>query len=94
MYNSVNPILGLQAKYNEDDYKKFVTAKKYKGLNKNLIIGLSNLLYKIELTDREKKLLWKSFRKNKKMLESMNMKKKNFDFSIIETVCEALKFKR
>lgn len=90
----VNPILGLQAKYNEEDYKKFVTAKNYKGLNKNLIIGLSNLLYKIELTDRDKKLLWKSFRKNKKMLESMNMKKKDFDFSIIEKVCEALRFKR
>lgn len=89
----VNPILGLQAKYNEDDYNKFITAKRYKGLNKNLIIGLSNLLYKIELNDKDKKILWKSFKKNKKLLESMNMKKKDFEFSVIETVYEALKFK-
>lgn len=89
----VNPILGLQAKYNEEDYKKFIVTKRYKGLNKNLIISLSNLLYKIKLDDKDKKLLWKSFRKNKKMLKSLNMQKKEFEYSVIEIVCEALKFK-
>lgn len=90
----VNPILGLQAKYNEEDYRKFVVAKKYQGLNRNLIVALANLLYKIELSDSDKKLLWKSFRKNKKMLENFNIKKKDFDFAVIEKVCEALEFKK
>lgn len=90
----VNPILGLQAKYNEEDYRKFVVAKKYQGLNRNLIVALANLLYKIELSNSDKKLLWKSFRKNKKMLENFNIKKKDFDFAVIEKVCEALEFKK
>lgn len=90
----VNPILGLQAKYNEEDYRKFVVAKKYQGLNRNLIVALANLLYKIELSDSDKKLLWKSFRKNKKMLENFNIKKKDFDFAVIEKVCEALELKK
>lgn len=90
----VNPILGLQAKYNEEDYRKFVVAKKYQGLNSNLIVALANLLYKIELSDRDKKLLWKSFRKNKKMLENFNIKKNDFDFAVIEKVYEALEFKK
>lgn len=89
----VNPILGLQAKYGEEDYKKFISAKKYKANNKEIIIVLSNLLFNIELGERDKKLLWKSFMKNKKMLASLNMKKKEFEFSIIEKVCEALKYK-
>lgn len=89
----VNPILGLQPKYNDDDYKKFVDFKKYRGLNKDIIIFLTNLLYKIPLEEKDKKLLWKSFRKNKKMLESFNIEKKNFEFSNIEISCEALSHK-
>ena len=89
----VNPILGLQAKYSESDYKKFINAKKYSGLKKDVIIFLTNLLYKIKLDDKDKKLLWKSFRKNKKMLESLGIDKSDFDFAIFEKACEALKFK-
>ena len=89
----VNPILGLQAKYNENDYEKFVKAKNFRSFNKNIIIALSNLLFKIDLDERDKRLLWKTFKKNKKMLKSMNIKKKDFEFSIIEKVCEALEYK-
>ena len=35
---------------------------------KLLIVSLANFLYKIDLNERDKKLLWKSLRKNKKML--------------------------
>lgn len=80
----INPILGLQAKYNEDDYKKFVAEKEHRDLDKNVIIALSNLLYKIELNDKDKKLLWKSFKKNKKMLTSMNMKKRILSFQLLK----------
>lgn len=89
----VNPILGLQAKYNKKDYDRFISANKYNDLNGDVIIALSNLLYKIELTDKDKKLLWKSLKKNKKMLSSMNMKKADFEYSIIDTAYEALQYK-
>lgn len=95
----VNAIQGLQPKYSENDLNDFVGWKDRKSDTsicldyKELIIGLSNFLYKIELNDRDKKLLWKSFRKNKKMLESLNIKKKDFKIEILGVVCEALEYK-
>lgn len=95
----VNPILGLQPKYTEEDFSKFISegiGKAYEVLcssYKDLIIALSNLLYKIKLDDKDKKLLWKSFKKNKKFLSSMNISKKEFDDIIFDIVCEALYFK-
>ncbi|ARK30094.1 hypothetical protein [Halalkalibacter krulwichiae] len=95
----VNPILGLQPKYNEEDFSKFITEGNGKAnevlcsSHKDLIIALSNLLYKIKLDDKDKKLLWKSFRKNKKFLSSMNTSKKEFDYIILDIVCEALYFR-
>lgn len=95
----VNPILGLNPKYDESDFNKFVT----KGLksshknqcfkNKNLIITLSNLLYKIDLDSNDKKLLFKSFKMNKKFLEAMELSKKEFDISILDMVEKALIYK-
>ena len=56
-------------------------------------MSLANLLYKIEINDRDKKLLWKSLRKNKKMLKSMDISKKEFDLDIMSVILEALSFK-
>ena len=53
---------------------------------------MANLLYKISLDDKDKKLLWKTFKKNKKMLESLELSKKEFDFMIIDKATEALDF--
>nr|WP_263326073.1 hypothetical protein [Neobacillus sp. Marseille-Q6967] len=95
----VNPILGLQPKYNEEDFSKFISEGNGKAnevlcsSHKDLIIALSNLLYKIKLDDKDKKLLWKSFKKNKKFLSSMNISKKEFDDIILDIVCEALYFR-
>lgn len=89
----VNPILGLQPKYNEEDFSKFISDCNRKTINKDLIIALSNLLYKIKLDNKDKQLLWKSFKKNKKFLASMNISKKEFDYVIFDEVCEALDFK-
>ena len=61
---------------------------------KQIIVLLSNLLFKIEMDDKDKKLLWKSFKGNKKFLESVGMKKKEFDFSIMTMVSDALKSKQ
>ena len=95
----VNPILGLLPKYSEADFEAFVShepdkakAKQYSDY-KMLFITLANLLYKIGLDERDKKLLWKSFRQNKEMLKSMNISKKEFDMEIMNAVTNALCYK-
>lgn len=95
----VNPVLGLQPKYSESDFNKYTAWKNKKASSevcsnhKELIISLANFLYKIELNDKDKKLLWKSLRKNKKLLMSMNESKKEFDFELMEVVFDALKYR-
>ena len=95
----VNPILGLLPKYSEADFDVFIShepdkakAKQYSDY-KMLFITLANLLYKIGLDERDKKLLWKSFRQNKEMLKSMNISKKEFDMEIMNAVINALCYK-
>lgn len=92
----VDPILGLNPKYTEDDYKAFCTIKKaeqkkYVVSHKPMIITLCNLLYKITLDDKDKKLLTKSLRKNKEFLKSIGMVKKEFSLDDITLVENALK---
>ena len=53
----------------KDRKAKKSTCEEYK----DFIVSLANLLYKIDLDDKDKKLLWKSLRKNKNMLKSMDM---------------------
>ena len=89
-----NPIIGLMPKYSAEDYEKFLSSRakkddKYKGV----IISLANLLYKIELDKSDTKLLYKSFRNNKKLLKSMNTSKKEFDSSLMNEVIDALDYK-
>ena len=95
----VNPILGLLPKYTEKDFDEFAsketdenTAKWYSDY-RLLIVSLANFLYKIELNERDKKLLWKSLRKNKKMLKPLGVSKKEFGVEIIAAVIEALNYK-
>jgi hypothetical protein len=95
----VNPIKGVQPKYSESDYNEFVNytgrktqdelCKEYKGL----IISLANFLYKIDMNDRDKKLLWKTLRNNKELLKSMEVSKKDFSIEVIDAVTEALDYK-
>lgn len=95
----INPIKGLLPKFSEEDFESFISWKDKKANNeicreyKDFIISLANLLYKIELDVRDKKLLWKSLRTNKKMLKSMDISKKEFDVNIMNTIMEALDFK-
>ncbi len=91
----VNPIVGLQPKFDISDLEQFITFNKEKIDDKQaaLIISLSNLLYKINLDEKDKKLLWKSFKGNKKFLSSIEMSKRNFQFTIMETVGKALRYK-
>ncbi len=94
----VNPIKGIQPKYVESDYDNFINNSTRKAEDelckehKDMIISLANFLYKIELNDRDKKLLWKSLRKNKKLLKSMEVTKKEFSIDVIDAVLEALNY--
>ena len=95
----VNPIQGLLPKFSEEDFDSFMSWKD-REINKetctehkDFIVYLANLLYKIELYDRDKKLLWKSLRNNKKMLKSMDISRKEFDLDIMNAIMEALNFK-
>jgi len=91
----VNPITGLQPKYDEIDLAEYIafSKKKIEDKQKSLIISLCNLLYKINLDEKDKKLLWKSLKGNKKFLSSIGMSKKDFECSIIETVSDVLEYK-
>lgn len=94
----VNPIMGLQPKFSDNEFDNFLFWKCRKSNKmlcndfKSLIISLSNLLYKIDLSDEDKKILFKTFRKNKKMLSALEIKKKDFTFDIINAVEEALSY--
>lgn len=95
----VNPIQGLLPKFSEEDFDSFMSWKD-REINKetctehkDFIVSLANLLYKIELYDRDKKLLWKSLRNNKKMIKSMDISRKEFGLDIMNAIMEALNFK-
>lgn len=94
----VNPIMGLQPKFSDNEFDNFLSWKGRKSDEtlcndfKSLIVSLSNLLYKIDLDDKDKKLLFKTFRKNKKMLSALKIKKKDFTLDIINAVEEALSY--
>ena len=65
-----NRIIGIQAKYTEEDYNSYLSwrekpLKESKDDNtKKLVVCLCNLLFKIDLNERDKKLLRKSIKKN------------------------------
>lgn len=93
----INPIIGLQPKYADKDYEQFLFDLScipgiYRQF-KDLIIGLSNLLYSIPLDEKDSKLLIKSLKKNKKFLSVMKVGKKDFDNSILTAVEKCLKYK-
>lgn len=95
----INPIKGLKAKFSQEDFDSFMDMKSkdtdisiYED-SKDLIISLTNMLYKIELDEETKILLWKSLRKNKDMLKSNGISKKEFDIGTMDIVFEALEFK-
>ena len=73
----VNPIMALQPDFSEEDFELFFQKHpKLTGYkcHKNLLIGLANLLYLIHTTESERKLLAKTFRKNKEFCDKMKLK--------------------
>lgn len=92
----VNPIQGLLPKFSEADFIQLKNSEGERNMYneyKDVIISLSNLLYKIELDERDKILLCKSIRKNKKMLQTMKISKKEFDINMMNLILEVLQYK-
>lgn len=94
----VNPIRGLQPKYTEHDLKMLCASKDAVGVvrfmnHKDMYISMANLLYMIDLDEKDVKILAKALRKNKEFLSMANMSKKDFDDGDIYMVKHALKYK-
>lgn len=95
----VNPILGLKPKYSDEDFEDFMDTKEDKSDElfderyKNLIISIANLLYKVEMDKEDRKIFYKTIKRNKKFLESLKLSKKDLPSNIIDFVCESLEYK-
>ncbi len=93
------PIAGLQPKYTEEDYYRFLSIMYREGYpdsylkNKDAIVFLANLLFKIELNKKDIGILGRSFKADKKLLESLNTTKKDFDVVCVGLAVEAIEFK-
>lgn len=95
----VNPILGLQPKYSEKDLDNYlcchrVDPKCRKKTIRELLIYLANLLFDIKTDEKDRKLLAKSYRKDKTFLENMKLEKKDIDLDLLNLVDEILKYKK
>ena len=92
----VNPISGLQPQYTEKDFSKYMMWRGRKSDTlicreyKNIIIAFTNLLYEIPLDEKDKKLIWKSLRTNRKMLKALGIKKKELSDTVMKAVFEAI----
>lgn len=95
----VNPILGLQPKYSQQDfiaYTQMNSSTMKAGETVQLaeaIVFLSNLLYKIDLDEKDKKVIWKAICSNEELLKSMNLEKRDFKQSVMDQVEQALTYK-
>lgn len=95
----VNPILGLQPKYSLQDYIIYTqmnSSTPEAGETLQLaetIVFLSNLLYKIDLDEKDKKVIWKAICSNEELLKSMNLEKRDFKHSVMDQVEQALTYK-
>ena len=94
----VNPILGLQPKYSEQDFEKLCAAendinRKYFKEHKNLVVYMANLLYEIRLDDNDKKLFVMSLQKNKEFLSSVEISKKEIGVHDIDMIEKALNYR-
>lgn len=91
----INPIQGLQQKYTEEDFERFISkmtgeASIYYRKYKDVLIVLANQFFKISLDETDKSLLVKNFKNNKEFLAALNMEKSEFDIEIMQAVEKCL----
>ena len=58
--------------------------------NKDLIVYMANLLYKINTEESDRKLLSKSFRSNKEFRKKMKLEKRDLDLELFNIVNKVL----
>ena len=90
--------MGLQPKYSEKDLENYLSChkveEKYREKSiKELLIYMTNLLFDIKIDEKDRKLLAKSYRKDKKFLEDMKVEKKDIDLELFNMVDDVLKYK-
>lgn len=95
----VNPILGLQPNFSDEDFNKFISVfypcvdiRLYCESHKNIIIYMANLLYKIDIDESDRKLLAKSFMNNKDFIEKMRIDKKDINVEFFGVIDRILKY--
>ncbi len=95
----VNPILGLQPKYTEDDFEMFVAGisderriAHYRKCRR-LIVMLANLLYRVYINESDRKLLWKSLKCNDELLYACGLEKRDFDLAVVNAAIAGLSHK-
>ena len=95
----VNPILGLQPRYCEKDFDRFIDCSPQgPWLNndvhnkKDLIVYFANFLYNIDTDETDRKLLSKSFRKNKEFIQKMSVDKDALSLEFFNIVNKALEY--
>ena len=98
----INPIKGLLPKYTETDFNEYCDyvysvqgeeAIRWYFENKEMLIFLANYFYKINMDEKDQKLIYKSLKSNKEFLEARDIKKKDFPPVVIPIVHAALEFK-
>ena len=94
-----NPIQGVQPKYTKEDFERFLSIMYMTGYpdryirDEDVIVYLANLLYQIELDEKDKDLLGKSINSNKQLLKALNTTKRNFDENYVDLAKQAIDFK-
>lgn len=94
----INPIKGLLPNFSLEDFDEF-QAWKYSETKeeipeeyKDVIVYLANLIYMIELSEKDKNLLCKALRKNKTLLKYINISKKQLDMHVVKFSEDALNY--
>ena len=94
-----NPIQGVQPKYTKEDFERFLSIMYMTGYpdryirDEDVIVFLANLLYQVDLDEKDKDLLGKSINNNKQLLKALNTTKRNFDENYVDLAKQAIDFK-
>lgn len=94
-----NPIHGLQPKYSERDFDIFIDQSPQAqwlstdiNNKKNMVVYMANFLYMIDTDESDRKLLSKSFIKNKEFIEKTGFDKDSINLELFNVVDKALEY--
>ena len=90
----VNPILGLQSKITEQDFDYFISVSKILNIRekKELVVYFANLLYNIDLSESDRNLLVKSFKKDKDFLGKNLLQKEDMTLELFKVIDKFWRF--